>query len=842
VARTGEFGRRPRSQPTLTATLVAIAREMQSRRDQNIMDAWKNGGYFEGEKVTDAMVLAYWRGRLKGISKADPLYDTYSNAVLQIEYSIAESKMSAAYAQKTDPTPADDLAMAKFYTDWAKKVPSDSEFYRVLQRDAGQFTRSAAAKRRALADKNKDDAYRTRMTTLGKGRDASDIALWVLTRIAQQGIDGHGAVIGQTMSGGPGNILNSSNLDALTIGGIDGLLPLIAAVNETNGAPTESGAAHSNVLFYDETGKAVTGQDVLNMLSAADPDFDGTFDLGYVQDSVRKGQEAIRSMIALAKSEGRLSDAQQLTMEASKLTEFGAEAAAWPVLQIYDDLKRELNDVFADPSLKPLVKQQEMHRILGLIGNLANDPRIATDGNLQSMLRNEANLTGSTLSVAESLTGLQSGTSKDIAVLAAADAQWDQWGEDAANGGVWTQGKFEMQGDKSVFVPVPGGSEWGVVDPADLRNIQGASSVVTMAVPTGNGTGTMTVSIVTMPVTVTAQDPISGQTIQHTNNNNGQVTRVALVDGEMYFRKVNDKGEEVWTKEDPTGGALKPSFTKDGLVYNMTDMLASAKPGSQLPAGWKWVPTSDGGARIVLADPKAATSALNPTWKTADNSTDSWSLTLLHYSTKGSDGKRMLEALSQDPEFMAQLDNEAHAAAGQTLIVDPKTGATAWSQTNMAAYQKYVASYTNATLPAWKSHGESTTYLEPEWNKGPLEPKPGETPLPTTTISQNPEADMQTLAASFQPGTTQIAPTPAPSATPTINMGQPLTLPGGMQVGPTFTPFPTGTQPYTLPTSSPKPDQWQTTPTTLGGTMPLYNTTSAGSVGNVVNKYGLANR
>ena len=48
----------PKSQPGIGATLAAIAREAQIRRDQNLMDAWKSGGMFEGERATDELVLA----------------------------------------------------------------------------------------------------------------------------------------------------------------------------------------------------------------------------------------------------------------------------------------------------------------------------------------------------------------------------------------------------------------------------------------------------------------------------------------------------------------------------------------------------------------------------------------------------------------------------------------------------------------------------------------------------------------------------------------------------------------------------------------------------------------
>ena len=118
MARTGRFGRSPRQANSLTSTLVAIAREYQNQRAQNIMDAWQKGGTFEGKKATDEVVLAFWRDKAAGVSKDDPLYDTYHNAQTQLDYTIHESKMTAQYAQHK----VSDGAMVSFYLNWASAV------------------------------------------------------------------------------------------------------------------------------------------------------------------------------------------------------------------------------------------------------------------------------------------------------------------------------------------------------------------------------------------------------------------------------------------------------------------------------------------------------------------------------------------------------------------------------------------------------------------------------------------------------------------------------------------------------------------------------------------------
>src|ERR1035437_6037110 len=135
MARRGRFGRLPAAAPDLTSTIVSIAKEMQAAQDTNIMNAWQKGGLFEGKQATDAIVLKYWQTRLAGVDKTDPKYDEYKQNIDQLDYSIAESKQTVLYKQGK----LTDTGLANFYLGWAKKVNVNTEFYRVLQRDAAQF-------------------------------------------------------------------------------------------------------------------------------------------------------------------------------------------------------------------------------------------------------------------------------------------------------------------------------------------------------------------------------------------------------------------------------------------------------------------------------------------------------------------------------------------------------------------------------------------------------------------------------------------------------------------------------------------------------------------------------
>ena len=142
MASSARFGRLPRTAPSLTSTIVAMAQQYQNQRDQNIETAWKNGGLFEGKKVTDEMYLAHWKQRMADVSPEDPMYDYYRDKIYGIEFNIAESKMSLKYARK-DVT---DQQMAQFYMSWAKKMPQNSANWRDLMTQAAKFKAAAAAR------------------------------------------------------------------------------------------------------------------------------------------------------------------------------------------------------------------------------------------------------------------------------------------------------------------------------------------------------------------------------------------------------------------------------------------------------------------------------------------------------------------------------------------------------------------------------------------------------------------------------------------------------------------------------------------------------------------------
>lgn len=151
MARTGRFGRMPRVAPDLTSTIVAMMREYEQIRERNLLNAWKEGGEFEGHRVTDGMVTKHFKAKLSSLDPSDPLYDEAKNAAEQYGFAIRNSKMELAYAQKK----VGDGGMAAFYRREAGRHPQNSEAWRnMMSLSAGYSGRVAAAGRaRGAANK-----------------------------------------------------------------------------------------------------------------------------------------------------------------------------------------------------------------------------------------------------------------------------------------------------------------------------------------------------------------------------------------------------------------------------------------------------------------------------------------------------------------------------------------------------------------------------------------------------------------------------------------------------------------------------------------------------------------
>jgi len=299
MARRGRFGRLPRATPSMTNTILAIAREMQAAQDRNIMDAWKNGGIFEGKPATDETVLAYWRARMADLDPQDPQYDTYKNTVLQLEYGIEQSKQDLLYTQGK----LSDSQYAQFFINWSRKVPRDSEFWRVLQKDAAQLMERARASGAAAGKRRKTENFNAFVADTVE----SDIA------------------IGNALTDALDSMSKSAGLT------VEGNGPELLAMLTKDFA--------DNPEEYRVLSDAIT---------AGDPDFTGVFSSAYfgrVIDSATNGYGLIADR---AKQDGFSDAYNSASKNEAAMSRWGQTADVWPVAKSYNSAYKSYARIWGD--------------------------------------------------------------------------------------------------------------------------------------------------------------------------------------------------------------------------------------------------------------------------------------------------------------------------------------------------------------------------------------------------------------------------------------------------------------------------------------------------------------
>lgn len=347
MPRRGSFGRLPRAGSDLTATIISIARAMQDARDSNVMDAWKNGGLFEGSPVTDDMVMDYWRARLSEIDPDDPLYDQYSNNVTHLEYNIAQSKAELTYRQSA-PSAGADRRMAQFYLDWSKKVPKDSEFYRELQKDAAQFVQSAKARGRAGAGQAAEEAYGKERDAILKKGDAGVILTQVMTQWARDN-----------------NII-----------GVDEDLNKFRLAGENDPGRMEALLDQVNA---DIAARPAEWKALLDQLEAADPTgFDGQITSSYFAGALKDQSGANTTAAALAAKTGHKGETKTFTTAAENISLMAQGVGAWSPAETYQQAFDARQTVFDDPTSSDEERRQAGLKFAELVEKIVDDPALST--------------------------------------------------------------------------------------------------------------------------------------------------------------------------------------------------------------------------------------------------------------------------------------------------------------------------------------------------------------------------------------------------------------------------------------------------------------------------------
>lgn len=412
-SRRGSFGLQPRVVPNVSSQIIALAREYVAKRDQLIMDAWRSGGTFEGKQATDEMVLAYWKERREGLDKGDPTYEQASNQVLQLTYAIEQSKQDLLHLQGR----ISDAQYAQFFIRWSRKVPKNSEFYRVLQKDAAQLIESSKAQSRASAEAAKAEAF----NKFVEGTTARDIA------------------IGDAMT---------KALDALS--------------KETGLSITGNGAELLALLTKEVEANPNEYRALIDTINKGDPNWNGQFTEGYFSariDAAVKGYDLIADR---AQKQGYVSAYANATQGMSNMSQWGQNINVWPVAQTYSTAENALLRVWGDPNASQMDKIEAASRTAAAYESLANTPGVDA-GTRTMLLADAARLRGEDAgdapSFGTSMLG-RPGVSPEMAMQVGAwvqtKAQMD------ANPLAWAYGPVDASGNydatgKGAFGMVPAG-------------------------------------------------------------------------------------------------------------------------------------------------------------------------------------------------------------------------------------------------------------------------------------------------------------------------------------------------------------------------------------------------
>lgn len=728
MARTGYFGRGVRQAPSLTNTLIAIAREYQNQRSQNIMDAWQKGGTFEGKKATDDVVLKFWRDKASGVSPDDPLADTYHNTVTQLDYTIHESKMTAQYALKK----VSDAAMVKFYLGWAKKVPKDSEFYRVLQRDAGQYMRSAKNNSEAAAAKAKELAYQKAQDATHSHYEAgAEYIIDTLRRVAQSGYAKGG--VGPLIAA-PGSGSDFTDFDS---GGVnpddpnqripsdpEAMLKLLSIIDPYRDTTARTGrktgeltGGNTDVIYHDDDKKPVTGKDIIAKLSKLSPDFDPTvpLDVAHITGILDKQMQGLQERIDRANKTGHPGDAANLTKSKAYVALLNRQVAAWPIEKSYRQLRETFDAVANDPTASPdaVLKAHDAYK--AALYGLAKDPSIAADDNLRARITAEANGDGGVPTLNESFTGLAQGSYDPASAKDSANTEahmkFLQDQKDLVTQGqsllpsdpnkhVWTLGKTV----NGVFTPDPTGREVGAALVTDIQNAGAPGSATMVTVPDPKSGGTITMMVTGTPLKATATGPDGVKVAASSGNPIGYV--YSLPNGgstDIQYGFPGPDGSLVVSHNPPFDdrlpvtpssnggnhfevnlGSLIPTTTdpKDPTARLLDTSKVNLKANGDVDGmpGWSVQGAGDPTAEhpegtngtLVFNQYIAATSTDDRPPGGLDPATDFHSLTLstlMHTP----EGITILQDLDHNPAFKTQLQDDANAYAG--VKRDPATGA-----------------------------------------------------------------------------------------------------------------------------------------------------------------------
>ena len=166
--------------------------QWMNAEDNDILDAWENGGKYKGKKVTDKDILAHYRKRRNSYDRDDPEWDQWNQDLFQVRFRISNEKVMMRYAQgKISPT-----AVAAHYRQWAKKMPKNSSYYRSLMATAGDYAKAARSASQSGSKAFDYDALMRRHNNIQRDIDRGQRVISALDILAQnKGLIPEGATL-----------------------------------------------------------------------------------------------------------------------------------------------------------------------------------------------------------------------------------------------------------------------------------------------------------------------------------------------------------------------------------------------------------------------------------------------------------------------------------------------------------------------------------------------------------------------------------------------------------------------------------------------------------------------
>lgn len=512
------FGRYPRSAPNLQNTIIAIAREMEAQQDRLIMDAWQNGGVFEGKKVTDQMALKHWKDKMKGLDKSDPLYETYKNQTMQLQYGIEQSKADLAHVQGK----LSDAGYANFFLKWAGKVPKNSEFWRTLQKDAAQMIERSKASGRASAEKAKRDSFN--------------------------------------------NFVTSTTRESVAVG--DALTAALTSISkETGMSITGNGEQLLSILTNDVANHPEKYHALLTAIKADDPRWDGKITQGYFSAHIEEATNGYDRIANRAYKEGYASVYSGAVANQTEMAKWGQNIDVWPVSKSYDVAYKAYERVMSDPSAGIVDRDKAREAFSATAAQLAGTPGI--DEGTKAMLiadsqRVLGNDAGDAPSFGEYMLG-HTGVTPQAQAQAAYDAQQNALMQHNPGQYVYASADAKGQFDPS------GQGGLGIVPASSVP-----PNAVFIPTSTLSGKGVM---VAVQPHSIMAQDPNDpnadkveiGKVI--TTTLGGRTTTL--------YGYIDDNGKAAWSSTSPLAEGTTVAYDKDGNMQVTLPGSVSADPMSK---------------------------------------------------------------------------------------------------------------------------------------------------------------------------------------------------------------------------------------------------------------------